>query len=79
MKFYPIIISLITSMAHFLLASIIGYVLHSYVSTYASYFLVLSFRYNYAINNFARQYVLDPNKTELYLRNIINKNTEKNK
>jgi len=74
---YPFLVTLFIMACHFALASGIGYVLHSYVSVYASYFLVLNFRYAFAINNFAYLYTKDPQKIEKVLRDTLNKKLEK--
>jgi len=73
---YPLLVTIFTLACHFILASGIGYVLKSYLPVYVSYFMVMSFRYNFAINNFAFLYAKDPDKVEKVLRDTLNKKLE---
>ncbi len=72
-RLYSIAISLVTMAAHFLLATALGSVLQSYSSAYAGYFIVMSFRYLYAINIFAFKYANNPDEVEQILRKSLKK------
>lgn len=73
----PVLVTIFFLACHFALASAIAFVLNSYLPVYTSYFILLSFRYSFAINNFAFLYAKDPSKVEKTLRDSLNKKLEK--